>query len=241
MCVGPGLAGLPQEPNEQLAELRAEQALEQLRDRQAKLESDIKAQAVKTEATAAQVKSVEKQVFDHVVTTDQHYKELREQLAGLAAQVKLLAEAPKAAPPAAPPLVPPEPDTPFDQIVKSDPPAKTVFINGAPTDLPAYLAKWYRVPWTYPGTIESHLTEHGVTGFESLSKADKEKLHAAIHEQEKAAAPKAPVRVVAAPAPKVVYRATVYSSGCPGGVCPAPQWNGYSSGQYRSRGWFRRR
>lgn len=83
----------------------------------------------------------------------------------------------------------------------------------------------YHTPWTWPegteASLRKHLArEHHVIGLERLSFADVKKIHAVIHERERAAKPLTLSRPAPAPAP--VYRST-----CPGGVCPAPR-----------RGWF---
>jgi hypothetical protein len=74
--------------------------------------------------------------------------------------------------------------------------------------------------WTYPGTIDGHLTStHGLSRSQlaGKSKQELERLHDSLHNATRYA-----------PA-QSVYRQPVMQSNCPGGVCPQPQ----------RRGWFR--
>lgn len=98
-----------------------------------------------------------------------------------------------------------------------------VTIDNESVDADEFIGRWYRGPWTYPGTIESHLIEHGVKSSEiaGWTKARKEQLHAAIHERERAQS-KTVTRKSPPPASQVVRTYSVQS--CPGGVCPSPRW-----------------
>lgn len=85
---------------------------------------------------------------------------------------------------------------------------------------PCVMVQWYKRPWTYPGSIDSHLIEHGVARADlaNLTHSQKERLHAALHEKE----------LAEKPAPKIVQQMAAYRQvyqNCPGGVCPAPQYS----------------
>jgi hypothetical protein len=88
--------------------------------------------------------------------------------------------------------------------------SKTVRINGRSVNATTYIARWYRQPWSYPGSIDTHLAEHGVSGFSGLTHAERERLHAAIHEEE--------LRPVGKSAP-----ARMPTQSCPSGNCPLQQ------------------
>lgn len=142
--------------------------------------------------------------------------------------------APVPAPPApaptvsAPPLWTPESD-------EGIPVGATITVGGKSVGLAAFIAQWYRVPWSYPGLIDDHLKEHGVNlSGAGLSTAIKERLHAAIHEREAQgkvdhggteARRKIEGQPVVRPVPKSLPPAVAQPairSPCPGGVCPAP-------------------
>lgn len=99
-----------------------------------------------------------------------------------------------------------------------------VTIDGVDWDLGKIRAE-YRTAWTWPGMTEQSLRqhlakEHRVSRLDKLAFDDLKRIHAVIHEREKAVRPAA-VPIRASPAPR--------QSSCPGGVCPAPN---------RSRGLF---
>jgi hypothetical protein len=93
-------------------------------------------------------------------------------------------------------------------------------VRGEDLDVEEFIARWYKRPWTYPGSIDTHLVEHGVARADltGLTHSQKEHLHAALHEKELAEKP-APKVVQQVTAPRQVYQ------NCPGGVCPAPQYS----------------
>ncbi len=116
----------------------------------------------------------------------------------------------------------------------------TFTMNGSDYEYQSFVDAHYSRPWTYPGGIDSHLREHGVLDTSHLSQAQKEKLHAAIHEQEliHPVSSQSSVTTTRTTAPSNVVRYS--TSNCPGGVCPSPNWNSYSYSN-RSRRLFRRR
>lgn len=136
------------------------------------------------------------------------------------------------------------PEAPVLQIRVPDPPAvkadaapienaerRTVTLNGKPLDVAAVIKTNYKRRWSHPGTIDSHLTEHGVAGFASLDNETKERLHSALHEMGQA-----PAKAVAKE--RTVYRAPVSVQSCPNGQCPNVQY-GYSRSRSRLFGWRR--
>lgn len=98
-----------------------------------------------------------------------------------------------------------------------------VTVDGESLDADDFIGQWYRRNWTYPGTIDSHLIEHGVRPDEirGWTQREKEQLHAAIHERERSQLQTAPRK---SPPATVVRTYSVQS--CPGGVCPAPSRRG---------------
>lgn len=98
-----------------------------------------------------------------------------------------------------------------------------VTVDGESLDADELIGQWYRRNWTYPGTIDSHLIEHGVRPDEirGWTQREKEQLHAAIHERERSQLQTAPRK---SPPATVVRTYSVQS--CPGGVCPAPSRRG---------------
>lgn len=109
-------------------------------------------------------------------------------------------------------------------------PVKAVTLHGKPLDVAAVIKSNYHVRWTHPGTIDSHLQEHGVAGFEGLDNETKEKLHSALHEMGESPS-KAIVKQ------RAVVTLPMASGGCPNGRCPLQQQAYYTS---RSRLFGRR-
>lgn len=104
-------------------------------------------------------------------------------------------------------------------------------LNGKPLNVAATIKANYRRMWSFPGSIDSHLAEHGVAGTAGLDYETKRKLHSAIHE-------------MGIPAKAVVKERTVVKapmalpqSSCPNGQCPNVQQYGYYSNR---RGLFGR-
>jgi len=121
------------------------------------------------------------------------------------------------------------------QQVEPAPPAAIAVVPAKPAgfimqgtryELQSFVDAYYRRPWTYPGGIDAHLAEHGVTGVQGLSHADKEKLHAAIHERELKQKPLVKNTLLVQP--------QAYSN-CPGGVCPSPQYTTQRRGLFGRR------
>lgn len=134
--------------------------------------------------------------------------------------------------------VPKAPDPPqlseSDSSLKVDaPPAEAAgqrvsgpTLNGKPLDVAAVIKANYRRRWSHPGTIDSHLTEHGVAGFSGLDNETKERLHSALHEMGQTPA-KAVVKE------RTVYRAPVPVQNCPSGQCPNARSYGYQQSRVR--------
>lgn len=176
-------------------------------------------------------KSTETKVDSLAETVGNNTAELegvKEQLKGLKSVVedlrKLLTL--DAVPPVSVPQVPvaekPEPP-------KAEPkPSPT--LHGKPLDVSATIAANYKRMWTFPGSIDEHLAEHGVKGTEGLDHKTKRKLHSALHEMGLK-----PAKVAAKP-PVVMNAAVVVPQSCPNGRCPNvqqyPYWQGY---QQRNR------
>lgn len=75
------------------------------------------------------------------------------------------------------------------------------------------------VRWTYPGTINNHLSStHGLSQSQLFNKsqAEMESIHNSLHNSTRYA-----------PAQPVYRRPAVSQSNCPGGVCPQPQRRGW--------------
>ena len=100
-----------------------------------------------------------------------------------------------------------------------EPPTLCVSIKGEDQDVEAFISQHYRRHWTYPGTIDQHLVEHDVAAADlpSLTHEQKIKLHSAIHEKELTE------KTVSKSAPKLNYAPPAFQN-CPGGICPAPQY-----------------
>ena len=131
--------------------------------------------------------------------------------------------------PHSPPLWPPEKTKP--QTIPTAPVGAMITVGGETVPLANFIAQWYKRSWTYPGTIDAHLAEHGVNVSQlRLSHATKERLHAAIHEREQSLRTPAAKPAPAAPPPAVTQR-----SACPGGVCPAPSWQPVRRGLFGRR------
>ncbi len=135
-------------------------------------------------------------------------------------------------PPAEPTLAPP---------VKVDAPPKDadrhtagVTLHGNPLNVAAAIKANYRRMWSYPGSIDSHLAEHGVAGFQGLDHETKRKLHSALHEMGSAPAKAVTKSRVVVKAPVVLPQ----SSSCPNGNCPNAAY-GYSRSRSRLFGWRR--
>jgi len=108
-------------------------------------------------------------------------------------------------------------------------PALCVTIAGVDWDVEQIDAEYKRA-WTWPGmtesTLKAHLREHEATGFDGLSFAQLQRIHAVIHEREAAT-----IRQSRIVQPATIRSSRTVQSGCPGGVCP----------QYRPamrQGWF---
>lgn len=75
------------------------------------------------------------------------------------------------------------------------------------------------VRWTYPGTINNHLSSaHGLSQSQLFGKsqAEMESIHNSLHNATRYA-----------PAQPVYRRPAVSQSNCPGGICPQPQRRGW--------------
>lgn len=106
-------------------------------------------------------------------------------------------------------------------------------LNGKPLDVAAVIRDHYRRSWTFPGSIETHLAEHGVQGVDGLSTDAKKRLHSALHEMGNAPA-KVVVKAKSAPLPIALPQ-----SNCPNGKCPMPQQYGYQPERQRLFGRWR--
>lgn len=118
-----------------------------------------------------------------------------------------------------------KPATPSTNAVQLVLPA-AFSMNGKQYDLDSFVTSYYRRPWTYPGGIDAHLASHGVDSWsiQGLSHSEKERLHAAIHEQELQMGTIAPKTQTGTIAPKTQTVTRSYQSNCPDDVCPSPQW-----------------
>ena len=108
-------------------------------------------------------------------------------------------------------------------------------LNGKPLDVSATIAASYVRMWSFPGSIDDHLKEHGVAGAGGLDYETKRKLHSALHE------------IGNAPAKSVVKERTVVRQpvavpqNCPNGQCPTgrPMQYGYQQTRQRLFGRWR--
>jgi hypothetical protein len=80
----------------------------------------------------------------------------------------------------------------------------------------------YQARWTYPDTIEKHMSEFHKVDISGKSKAELLREHDSIHD-------------IIGP---VVHTQKVSNSSCPGGVCPVPQTR-YTTPILRTRIWKR--
>jgi hypothetical protein len=97
-------------------------------------------------------------------------------------------------------------------------------LHGKPLNVAATIKANYRRMWSFPGSIDSHLAEHGVKGTEGLDYETKRQLHSALHEMGQAPAKVVVKERVIAKAPIVLPQ----QSSCPNGRCPNMQY-GYSN------------
>jgi hypothetical protein len=107
-------------------------------------------------------------------------------------------------------------------------------LNGKPLNVAATIKANYRRMWSFPGSIDSHLAEHGVAGTAGLDYETKRKLHSAIHEMGLPAKAVVKERVV------VKAPLALPQQSCPNGQCPNVRAYGYSTGRSRLFGWGRR-
>jgi hypothetical protein len=131
-------------------------------------------------------------------------------------------------------VVPQIGESPGLVIEIAEPWREEVTLHGKPLDVAATIKQHYVRRWTHPGTIDSHLAEHGVAGFQGLDDETKERLHSALHEMGQA-----PAKAVTKS--RTVYRAPVAvpSQRCPNGQCPSVRQYGYQQSRSRLFGWRR--
>jgi hypothetical protein len=118
------------------------------------------------------------------------------------------------APPAEPPPV--KADAPPNDVDR-----RTVTVNGKQLDVAATIKANYRRMWSFPGSLDAHLVEHGVKGAEGLDYETKRQLHSALHEMG--------LSTSVVTKERTVIKLPMSSQSCPNGHCPNLQSYGFQS------------